>query len=104
MSSTTTSHSNFQLILNSLTEYTNQTGIDLTKNPFADKLQSCHSADAIFQLLQDSAKAFKEYRDGNRKLINCLCPIVQLLHIFSGILDEAVALVSLSQTLQVPCC
>jgi hypothetical protein len=95
MSSTTTSHSNFQLILNALTEYVNQTGIDLTKNPFADKLQSCHSAEAISELLQDSAKAFKEYRDGNRKLINCLFPVVQLLHIFSRILGEAVVLVSL---------
>lgn len=95
MSSTTDSQSNFQSILNALTEYTNQTEIDLTKNPFADKLQSCHSAEAISELLQDSAKAFKEYRDGNRKLINCLFPIVQLLHVFSGILGKAVVLVSL---------
>jgi hypothetical protein len=94
MSSSTTSSSNFQLILNSLTEYANKTEIDLTSNPFAHKLQSCHSAEAISELLQDRAKAFREYRDGNRKLINCLLPIVQLLHTFSGILGETLVPVS----------
>jgi hypothetical protein len=94
MSSTTTSSSNIHLILNGLTEYANQTGIDLTKNPFAEKLQNCDSAEGIAGLLQDRAKAFKEYRDGNRKLINCLSPIVQLLQALSGTLGEALVLVS----------
>jgi fungal STAND N-terminal Goodbye domain len=94
MSSTTTSSSNIRLILSALTEYTNQTGIDLTKNPFAEKLQNCDSAKAITGLLQERANAFKEFRDGNRKLINCLSPIVQLLQTFSGTLGQALVLVS----------
>jgi fungal STAND N-terminal Goodbye domain len=93
MSLTTTSG---QLILSALTEYANQTGIDLTKIPFVDNFQSCHSesVEVIFELLQDRAKAFKEFRDGNRKLINCLRPIVLILHTFSGILEKALTLVS----------
>jgi fungal STAND N-terminal Goodbye domain len=99
MSSMTSSTSNFQLISKALSDYANQTGIDLTKNPFADKLHSCDSADAISELLQERAKAFKTYRDGHRKLINCLSPIVQLIHAFSGTLGEALVLVSSSESI-----
>jgi hypothetical protein len=92
MSSTThTPQSNFQLIIDSLANYANQTGIDLSNNPFADKLQLSNSPDAIIELLHDREKAFKEYRDGNRKLISCLKPAVQVLHAFSGVLGESVS-------------
>jgi hypothetical protein len=50
----------------------------------------------FFNLLQGREKAFKEYRDGNRTLINCLSPAVNVLQAFSGILGEAVSLVSRS--------
>ena len=97
MSSSTVSSSNFQFLLDALADYAKQTGIDLTKNPFAVHLQSCDSPYAILQLLQENAKAFKDYRDGNRKLIDCLSPVVHILHAFSGILDEATSLVSPDQ-------
>ena len=94
MSSTThTPQPNFQLIIEALANYADQTGIDLSNNPFADKLQLSNSPDAIIELLHDREKAFKEYRDGNRKLINCLTPAVQVLHAFSGVLGESVSLV-----------
>ena len=94
MSATTISSPNFQLVIKALADYAEQTGIDLTKNPFADKLQRCDSAEDVSGLLQDRAKAFKEYRDGNRKLINCLKPVVQLLHTFSDTLGGSLVLVS----------
>ena len=100
MSSTTNPSSNFQLILNALAEYAKQTGIDLTKNPFVEKIESCNSVEAISEILQDRAKAFKEYRDGNRMLINCLGPVVQVLHTFSGIIGEALGLVSPSESIR----
>jgi fungal STAND N-terminal Goodbye domain len=94
MSVTTASTSNFRLILDALDDYTKQTGIDLTTNPFAESLQNCDSPGSVLNLLQDKAQAFKDYRDGNHKLINWLSPVVQVLHAFSGILSEAAAVVS----------
>jgi hypothetical protein len=96
MSSTTNSSSNFQSILDAaLSDYAEQTGIDLATHPSAQTLQNCNSADAILDLLGDKANRFREYRDGNRKLINCLKPVVQVLHAVSAILGEAAAMVSL---------
>jgi hypothetical protein len=86
--------SNLQLILEALDDYAKQTGIDLSNNPFGDKLRSCESPGAILELLEGQAKAFKDYRDGNRKLIDWLSPVVKVLHSFSGVLDEASILVS----------
>jgi hypothetical protein len=94
MSSTTPSPSNFQLISEALSDYTKQTGIDLTKNPFVNQFQSCDSAEAISELLQDRATAFKSYRNENRKLISCLYPIFQFILVFSGTLRSGLVLVS----------
>ncbi|KAI0293887.1 hypothetical protein B0F90DRAFT_1350249 [Multifurca ochricompacta] len=90
--SVTISSSNFRLILDALDDYTKQTGIDLTTNPFANKLRTCDSSDAILELLREKANQFKDYRDGNRKLINSLSPVVKVVHVFSGILGEAASL------------
>jgi hypothetical protein len=37
---------------------------------------------------------FKVFRDGNRKLIDCLNPVVKVIHAFSGIIGEAASFVS----------
>jgi hypothetical protein len=95
-SSTSPSPSNFQLIINAVADYANQTGLDLVKNPFAEKIELSNSPEAILELLQEREKAFKEYREGNRRLITCLTPAVMVLHAFSGILGEAVTLVSVT--------
>ncbi len=91
---TTTSHSNLQLIIDALADYANQTGTDLSNNPFAEKIRHFNTPDAILELLQERVKEFKEYRDGNRRLIDCLSPVVRVLHAFSGTLGEALILVS----------
>jgi hypothetical protein len=82
------------LIIDALADYANRTGIDLSNNPFSVKLQVSSSPDDILGLLEEREKAFKEYREGNRRLINCLGPVVRVIHAFSGILGEAVSLVS----------
>ena len=97
MSSTgrsTFSATNIQLIIDALAEYAKITGVDLSKDPFAAMLEQSNSPEAILELLQEREKAFKEYRDGNRRLISCLSPAVNVLQAFSGILGEAVSLVS----------
>jgi len=94
MSSTAASSSNFQSIFDAaLSDYANQTGIDLATYPSAQTLQNCDSADHILDLLQDKAKQFQAYRDGNRKLIDYLKPVVQVLHTISAILGEVATLV-----------
>ncbi|KAI9453313.1 hypothetical protein BJY52DRAFT_1189677 [Lactarius psammicola] len=84
---------NFQLILDALDEYAEQTGINLTENPFADKVRGCDSPGSILLLLQENMKVFKDYRDQHRKFIDCLSPVVQFVHAFSAILGEAAGLV-----------
>jgi hypothetical protein len=86
--------SNIQLITDALVDYTNITGIDLSKNPFAAAIKRADSPGAILELLQEREKAFKDYREGNRTLIGCLSPAVNVIQAFSGILGEAVSLVS----------
>ena len=90
--------SNFQSLLNALDKYAEQTGINLKEIPFAEKVKGCNSPDAVLGLLQENVKAFKDYRDKNRKFIDCLSPVVQFVHAFSGILGEAAGLVSREQT------
>ena len=98
MSSTgqVTSSSNFQLIVKALADYARLTGIELEKNPFAEKIKLSNSPETILELLQEREKAFKEYRNMNRRLISCLSPAVEVLHALSGILGEALSLVSVT--------
>ena len=80
-----------------MADYTKITGIDLSKTPFAAALEQSNSHEAILQLLHDRENAFKEYRDGNRSLIDCLSPAVNVIQAFSGIIGEAVNLVKIGR-------
>ena len=93
-SSSTSSTSNIQLITDALVDYSKITGIDLSKNPFAAAIERANSPSAILELLQEREKAFKGYREGNRRLISCLSPAVNVIQAFSGVLGEVVSLVS----------
>ena len=88
--------SNFQLIVKALADYAKLTGVDLTRNSFSEKIEHSVSPKAILELLQERENAFKKYRDGNRRLLTCLTPAVTVLHALSGILGEAVSLVSVT--------
>ena len=93
MSSTVIPSSNFKVIFDAaLANYREHTGVDLSQYPFAEKLQNCQSADAILELLQEKVKDFKDFRNGNHKLINCLKPVVRVLHTFSGVLSDVARL------------
>ena len=83
-------------MVEALADYAKTTGIDLSKHPFASTLEQSNSPEAILQSLEGREKAFREYRDGNRRLIQCLSPAVTVLQAFSGILGEAVNLVSVA--------
>ncbi|KAF8258638.1 hypothetical protein EI94DRAFT_1707801 [Lactarius quietus] len=83
-----------QLILDTaFSEYANQVGLDPAKHPFADRFQTCHTAEDVLKLLEDKVNEFKDYREGNRKLIDCIKPVVNVIHGFSDVLGEVVSLV-----------
>ncbi|KAH9061914.1 hypothetical protein EDB87DRAFT_1560217, partial [Lactarius vividus] len=88
------SSTSFKSIIDAaLTDYSTQVGIDLTTHPLADGLRSCASPDDVLKLLEVNANKFKEFRDGNRKLLNWLSPLVQILHTLSAVLGASIALV-----------
>ncbi|KAH9953103.1 hypothetical protein BC827DRAFT_192023 [Russula dissimulans] len=93
MSPTAPSSTRFQPILDAAFDsYAKQTGIDLAKHPSADKLQNSYTLEDILQLLLERETAFKDYRDKHRKLIDCLRPVVQIVHGFSNLLGEVAGL------------
>jgi len=64
MSSTMTSSTNFQSILDAaFVNYVTQTGIDIAKHPSADKLQGCRSPEDVIRVLLERETAFKNYRE-----------------------------------------
>ena len=83
----------FQAIIDkALADYCEQIGVELDKHPFIDELRDRNSPDNVLKLLEDKANAFKVYRDGNRKLIHWLSPVVQVIHTLSNVLGQAVSL------------
>ena len=92
--SSTSSTSNVQLITDALVNYAKITGIDLPKNPSAAAIENANSPEAILELLQERVKASRDYGEGSRRLITRLSPAVNIIQAISGILGEAVNLVS----------
>ena len=91
---------NLQLIRDALDDYAKQMKIDLKGNPFAEELKDCNSPDAILQLLEKNRDDFKDYREKDRKFIDCLNPVVKFVHAFSDVLGEAASLVSAERSLR----
>ncbi|KAF8261328.1 hypothetical protein EI94DRAFT_812071 [Lactarius quietus] len=84
----------FQLILDAaLADYAKQVGVDLATHPLADSLRSCGSSIDVLKLLEDTVKKFKDFRDGNRKLINSVKPVVHVTHTLSAVLCASITLV-----------
>ena len=93
--SLTTTSVSFRSILDAaLDNYSKQTGIDLMGHPSANKFQICNTPEDVLQLLRDRETEFKDYRNKNSKLINCLLPIVKVVHACSGVLSEVAGFVS----------
>ena len=85
----------FQLILDAaLVDYNNQVEIDLPTYPLTDSLRSCGSPDDVLKLLEDEARQFKYFRDGNRELLKWLSPVVHVVHTLSAVLGASITVVS----------
>lgn len=80
-----------------LANYTRETGIDLTKDPLTVQISNCATPNVILDVLQGQAWGFEEVRNGDVKLIECLRPTIDGLHILSAHhgLGDCATLVSL---------
>ena len=85
----------FQPILGAaLTDYTKQVAIELTNYPLVDTFQFCGSPNDVLKLLDDTINQFGDFRNGNRKLLNWLSPVVHVVRTLSAALGASITLVS----------
>ncbi|KAF8259597.1 hypothetical protein EI94DRAFT_1706993 [Lactarius quietus] len=79
--------SSFKSILDeALSEYKKNTGMELLDQPLASEVQHCDTVAAVLTILQDQAKAFQQFEDGDQRLMKWIGPSVQVLFAFSGTL------------------
>jgi hypothetical protein len=82
-----------------LVEYTNQTGTDLAKHPLAAELRNCTTANDLLLVLEEQAKAFREFCEDNKRLKRILEPTVNVLQALSLAVGDSIVPVRLSQLL-----
>jgi hypothetical protein len=96
MASSSSSSSNFQLIINNaLDAYKKRTKQDLLAHPLASKLQSCNTPSAILAVLQQQIQGLDQSRSGDDRWTRWLDPTVNVLFALSATLGEGVGLVCL---------
>ena len=92
---TTTSSTNFQLIVdNALKAYEKRTKIHLLSHPLAVELQDCNSLSAILAVLHRQAQGLDLSPSSDDRWTKWLNPTVNVLHMLSHSLGEAVSPVS----------
>jgi hypothetical protein len=92
------SSSSFQSLFDvALKDYTNQTGTQLNEHPFATQFETCSSVESISSILQEHARAFREFRGEDGKIMKSLKSTVHILYTFSisAVLSEGLSLVRL---------
>ena len=72
------------LFESALQDYEKQTGIPLSKHPLAEQLQNCQSVESITILLQEQARAFNDFRGGDR-IMKLLKSVVSTLSRVSAV-------------------
>ena len=91
---TLASSSQFKAILDAaLSEYKTKTGNDLISNPLAKELQSCESVEAVLDIIQRESMAIDKFRDGDKRLMKWIGPLVNVLYTVSSILGAGVSIV-----------
>ena len=65
-------------------DYEEQTGILLANHPLAEQLQNCQSVDSITAVIQEQARAFSKFREGD-KIMKSLKSIVSALSRVSAV-------------------
>jgi len=94
----TTSSSNYQSIFdNAIEAYKKKTKKDLRSHPLLDKLQNCHSPDAVLSILYEQIPWFDQSRATDDKLTRWLGPTVNVLCTFSGVIGGGISLASATE-------
>jgi hypothetical protein len=93
-SHTIASSPSFQSVFNAaLYEYTKHTENDLINHPLSIKIESCRSPGDVLGVLQEQARVFREFREGNKKLMKVIEPTVNVLYTLSGVFSDNIGLV-----------
>ena len=84
-----------------LQDYKDKTGNSLVDHPFARQLQECNSVESISTILEEQARAFREFRD-HGKLIDSLKRLAGILcsPFISAVLGESIGLVVRPKTIR----
>jgi hypothetical protein len=84
----------FQDVFNAaLVEHANKTGEELARHPLAAELEKCKSAEAVLFVFREQTKAFREFREGNKRLMKILEPTVNVLCSLSLAFGDSMGLV-----------
>jgi hypothetical protein len=76
-----------------LDEYTKHTGNDLANHPLSSKLEACKSPGDVLGVLREQAKIFREFREGNKKLMKVMEPTIKVLCSLTGAFADNIGLV-----------
>ena len=97
------SSSQFEATLDaSKSEYKKMTGNDLLNNTFAKELQSCHSVEAVLDIIQHQAEEIDKFRDGDKKLMKWIGSSVRVLCMISVTIGEGDGTVRIGMTIVMP--
>ena len=92
------SSSRLQVIFEAALEgYERQTGMNLIDHPLAKQLENCNSVQPITALFEEQARAFRQFRGDDEKVMRSLKCAVNVLHGLStsSALGKCVGLVRL---------
>ncbi|KAI0260114.1 hypothetical protein BC834DRAFT_1044836 [Gloeopeniophorella convolvens] len=75
-----------------LKEYHEHTGTDLASHPLYDRLNACGSAETVIDAVKEQARAFGEYRKGDRatQLMTKLSPLVDTMLVLNDGLGKTI--------------
>ena len=99
---TTTPSPNFETIFTTALEaYKKKTKKDIASHPLATKLQSCDSSNAILAVLRAQVQANDQAQSASEKWTKWLDPIVNVVFMFSAVLNVAGPVITIRQVAQV---
>jgi hypothetical protein len=83
------------LFQSALNEYEKHTGINLVRHPLAAQLEHCDDVESMTEVLQGQARAFLEFRRGNKRVLTLLKRTAEAFYKLSGTasLAESIGLV-----------